>query len=59
VLNGLLERLDWESAIKVPLGIVPAGMFVISIRKRIYIKCAAFVLQTIFVLLLSALNGQL
>jgi sphingosine kinase len=25
VLNGLLERLDWESAIKVPLGIVPAG----------------------------------
>ncbi|PHT49403.1 Sphingosine kinase 1 [Capsicum baccatum] len=25
VVNGLLEREDWESAIKMPLGVVPAG----------------------------------
>nr|ACR36600.1 unknown [Zea mays] len=25
VVNGLLQREDWETAIKVPLGIVPAG----------------------------------
>ncbi|KAL2652375.1 hypothetical protein R1flu_020503 [Riccia fluitans] len=25
VLNGLLERPDWEQAIKMPLGIIPAG----------------------------------
>ncbi|KAK3431665.1 hypothetical protein EUGRSUZ_E03468 [Eucalyptus grandis] len=25
VVNGLLEREDWEAAIKVPIGIVPAG----------------------------------
>lgn len=25
VLNGLLERSDWERAIKIPLGIIPAG----------------------------------
>ncbi|MCO5573971.1 hypothetical protein L7F22_027749 [Adiantum nelumboides] len=25
VLNGLLERRDWETAIKLPLGIIPAG----------------------------------
>lgn len=25
VLNGLLEREDWESAMKMPLGVIPAG----------------------------------
>lgn len=25
VLNGLLERPDWEAAIKMPIGIIPAG----------------------------------
>ncbi|KAL5579324.1 hypothetical protein UlMin_011766 [Ulmus minor] len=25
VVNGLLEREDWEAAIKIPLGVVPAG----------------------------------
>lgn len=25
VLNGLLERPDWERAIKMPIGIIPAG----------------------------------
>lgn len=27
VLNGLLERGDWDTAIKMPLGVVPAGLF--------------------------------
>ena len=27
VLNGLLEREDWENAIKIPLGVIPAGEF--------------------------------
>ena len=27
VLNGLLERPDWECAIKMPIGIIPAGTF--------------------------------
>lgn len=26
VLNGLMDRPDWERAIKMPIGIVPAGM---------------------------------
>lgn len=25
VINGLLERADWETAIQTPLGILPAG----------------------------------
>lgn len=27
MLNGMLERADWQLAIKMPIGIIPAGMF--------------------------------
>jgi sphingosine kinase len=27
VVNGLLEREDWKTAIKLPIGMVPAGSF--------------------------------
>jgi sphingosine kinase len=26
VVNGLLQREDWNTAIKIPLGIIPAGV---------------------------------
>lgn len=30
VLNGLLERSDWERAIKMPIGIIPAGTVAVN-----------------------------
>ena len=31
VLNGLLERPDWKAAIKMPIGIIPAGTILVKI----------------------------
>jgi sphingosine kinase len=27
VINGIMKRADWKVAIKVPIGIIPAGIF--------------------------------
>lgn len=38
VLNGLLEREDWDTAIKMPLGVVPAGLFSYFLMRHVEIS---------------------
>ena len=39
LLNGLLERPDWERAIKMPIGIVPAGTFAAQSPTALRVLC--------------------
>ncbi|KAJ0017834.1 hypothetical protein Pint_10726 [Pistacia integerrima] len=46
VVNGLLEREDWSAAIKMPLGVIPAGFF-----PSYLILCIKFMAMNIFYIL--------
>lgn len=39
MVNGLLEREDWNAAIKMPLGTVPAGLLFLFLAWCIILVC--------------------